>query len=451
MAQPSKPEPTRSSAQTPSESTSKSGYKVFVDDNFHHMDPTERYELGAFPTLEEAIAACKRIVDECLQQWAERDITAKELYELYVMFGEDPFIVPGNGGFSAWDYARERSQALAKRKAGSENRPSKGSQGAGSSKERADPEEPARSSEPQGDTKPRSSGKLRIADHWIDRTRQEAGKTLTIIGGVAPLQPKQEQLEAKAPDFKPGIYAQGRIAATAVVQQWAGVSPFRGDKVEAAMDASQVAQAELAKAGQQIVAELGEFDVKFINPGVRTNRERIMERFEERDRNAALLTDLAHATFLVQEPQHAGPVIERLAKRFGLVDTGWLQTPVGYGDKTLNLQFANGLIGEVLIMPPEMYKASRGEGRRLYEEMRALGVIEEQKPGKPTALKYATFELHPCVYDDEQLRGWVKFGQEWREIDYADICLKGKVASRAEFDQIFAQLSMPNTTSHGRA
>jgi len=52
---------------------------------------------------------------------------------------------------------------------------------------------------------------------------------------------------------------------------------------------------------------------------------------------------------------------------------------VGYGDKTLNLQFANGLIGEVLIMHPEMYKASRGE-----------------------------------------------------------------VASKAEFDQMFPQLSMPN-------
>jgi hypothetical protein len=44
------------------------------------MDPEERSVLGVFPTLEEAVAACKR-----LQEWAKRGITAKELYELWGM------------------------------------------------------------------------------------------------------------------------------------------------------------------------------------------------------------------------------------------------------------------------------------------------------------------------------------------------------------------------------
>jgi len=57
------------------------------------MDPEERSVLGVFPTLEEAVAACKR-----LQEWAKRGITAKELYELWGMFGEDPTIE--SGGFS---------------------------------------------------------------------------------------------------------------------------------------------------------------------------------------------------------------------------------------------------------------------------------------------------------------------------------------------------------------
>jgi hypothetical protein len=43
-----------------------SRYKVIVDDNFHYMDESERYEHGVFATAEEAIAACKRIVDEDL-------------------------------------------------------------------------------------------------------------------------------------------------------------------------------------------------------------------------------------------------------------------------------------------------------------------------------------------------------------------------------------------------
>jgi len=40
-------------------------YTVLVNDNFHYMDESERYELGSFETLDEAIAACKKVVDEC--------------------------------------------------------------------------------------------------------------------------------------------------------------------------------------------------------------------------------------------------------------------------------------------------------------------------------------------------------------------------------------------------
>ena len=60
----------------------------------------------------------KRVVDDDLEEWAKRKITAKELCELYVHFGEDPFIVPLDQRceppeFSAWNYAKERSQSLA--------------------------------------------------------------------------------------------------------------------------------------------------------------------------------------------------------------------------------------------------------------------------------------------------------------------------------------------------
>jgi hypothetical protein len=82
------------------------------------MRPEERYELGTFSTFEEAVAACKRIVDDDLTEWAKRPSTAKDLYETYVCFGEDPFIValdPNDKApnFFSWDYAKERSQALA--------------------------------------------------------------------------------------------------------------------------------------------------------------------------------------------------------------------------------------------------------------------------------------------------------------------------------------------------
>jgi hypothetical protein len=70
-----------------------SGYKVMVDDNFHYMDEEERYEHATFSTIEEAITACKRIVDDELSEWAKENITPDELYERYVWFGSDPFIV----------------------------------------------------------------------------------------------------------------------------------------------------------------------------------------------------------------------------------------------------------------------------------------------------------------------------------------------------------------------
>ena len=49
-------------------------------------------------------------MDEFLSANHGPGITAEKLYEVYVMFGEDPFIMgPGPGAeFSAWDYAKQR-------------------------------------------------------------------------------------------------------------------------------------------------------------------------------------------------------------------------------------------------------------------------------------------------------------------------------------------------------
>ncbi|MBI4590864.1 MAG: hypothetical protein HY725_18730 [Candidatus Rokubacteria bacterium] len=90
-------------------------YRVPVDDNFHYMDESERYELGEFDTLETAVAACKRIVDEFLISNYRPGMTAGELYGQYAFFGEDPFVVYSGQGsvpFSARDYAAERGEQI---------------------------------------------------------------------------------------------------------------------------------------------------------------------------------------------------------------------------------------------------------------------------------------------------------------------------------------------------
>ena len=92
-------------------------YKVLVDDNFQCMDASERYELGQFPTLAEAEAACCRIVDRFLIAEFKPGMTSQTLYESYTAFGDDPFIVAvapeqTTSGFSAWAYARRRCEAM---------------------------------------------------------------------------------------------------------------------------------------------------------------------------------------------------------------------------------------------------------------------------------------------------------------------------------------------------
>jgi hypothetical protein len=91
----------------------KKQYTVFVDDNYHYMDESERYQHGVFETAEEAVAACEKIVDESLQWAYHPGMTSGELMEGYVTFGEDPWISPPpEGGFSARDYARGRCKEL---------------------------------------------------------------------------------------------------------------------------------------------------------------------------------------------------------------------------------------------------------------------------------------------------------------------------------------------------
>jgi len=88
-------------------------YSVYVDDNFSLPPDDGRYKLGDFATLEEAVAACKGMVDEFLNAEAPCEKPAAERYEDYTHFGPDPFIVTddpgvGNPSFSAWSYAKER-------------------------------------------------------------------------------------------------------------------------------------------------------------------------------------------------------------------------------------------------------------------------------------------------------------------------------------------------------
>lgn len=89
-------------------------YKVFIDDNFHFMDESERVAHGEYSSCEMAIKECQKIVDDYLESAYEAGMTADQLYESYTGFGDDPFIKSEDKKceFSAWKYAKSRCKKL---------------------------------------------------------------------------------------------------------------------------------------------------------------------------------------------------------------------------------------------------------------------------------------------------------------------------------------------------
>ncbi len=99
-------------------------FTVVVADNFHYMDEGENYEHGQFETLEAAIAASKRIVDEFLVSAMQPGMTADALYRHYTSFGDEPYIIGSNEPgvpFSARTYAEARCQELCGSQPGSKD------------------------------------------------------------------------------------------------------------------------------------------------------------------------------------------------------------------------------------------------------------------------------------------------------------------------------------------
>jgi hypothetical protein len=90
---------------------------MFVDDNRHYRDEENRSGPREFETVDAALVEGRKIVDDFLAEAHEPGMTAGELFALYRDHGEDPWIVPNGDGpttvvFSAWTYARERSEEI---------------------------------------------------------------------------------------------------------------------------------------------------------------------------------------------------------------------------------------------------------------------------------------------------------------------------------------------------
>lgn len=85
-------------------------FSVKVDDNFHPMEESERYDAGSYATLEEAVRKCQQIMIASLREQYEKGMTAGKLMAQWATFGEDPFIVGPEAGkppFSARAFITE--------------------------------------------------------------------------------------------------------------------------------------------------------------------------------------------------------------------------------------------------------------------------------------------------------------------------------------------------------
>lgn len=72
-------------------------YIVMIDDNFHYMDEDHKYKHGEFSTYNEAVVACKKIVDEELADMLKQGTNPAKLSSTWSMFGDDSFILDDIG------------------------------------------------------------------------------------------------------------------------------------------------------------------------------------------------------------------------------------------------------------------------------------------------------------------------------------------------------------------
>jgi len=81
-------------------------YSVCIDDNYHYMDESARATVASYDSLEKALEKCKKITIRSLTSFYEEGITPEKLSAQWSMFGDDPFIIGGDGSvpFSARNF-----------------------------------------------------------------------------------------------------------------------------------------------------------------------------------------------------------------------------------------------------------------------------------------------------------------------------------------------------------
>lgn len=128
-------------------------------------------------------------------------------------------------------------------------------------------------------------------------------------------------------------------------------------------------QPELESIGQQIANSLSDRGVTYYSTGAKSE-ESILEKFE-RVGSVADIRDAVRITIIVDRPTDGDAAVELLGAYYPVSDGGWSRNRQGFADRKVYVTFADGTVGEVLIMP-RAYSRVAEQSHELYEEFRNL-------------------------------------------------------------------------------
>lgn len=171
-------------------------------------------------------------------------------------------------------------------------------------------------------------------------------------------------------------------------------------------------QAALKLAGDEIAEELGLDTVQVVDPGVKARKGSEDKIARKGYADASELTDVNRIGFLVDSPDTAAKVVDRLGQRFELLDEGVNATGLGYIDHKALVRFPDGRVAEVQLWDPAMARAKFGEGHALYEQGR---VISADDAARDPALA-ARIEQIEEASKDLYAQAIAEASPEWRRV-----------------------------------
>lgn len=154
----------------------------------------------------------------------------------------------------------------------------------------------------------------------------------------------------------------------------------RGWTVEELHARATLLQEELGAAGDEIAKATG---AKFKNPGVKdleTARAKILRKGY---RGPHQLTDTARGGFRVTSAAQADEVVRQLQSRFDVLDEGWAVNDTGYFDRKVLVRGADGVIGEVQVIPAQIFDAKKGGLGDLFKKWR----VAQNAPEAPALMQ----------------------------------------------------------------